>query len=305
MQYYWLLQYRMFNRQLRDFGIPPIVGYLLLLGGFVLLSWLVFQRIMYAPYAYALLALALLAPLHQSGRNRFLQNCFGPRRYRLLRLAENGLAALPFLLFLVYKTCYWQALALGCLAPALSWVRLGNGSLPAWPTPFRRQPFESIMGFRRNIGLLAACYAFAGIAVAVDNPNLGMAALLGLFIICMLFYQYTEPIFYVWVFALSPTQFLWHKTKRALWHTTLLCLPAALLLVIAFTGQCWALVGLFVLGLLYVATMISAKYAVFPHTMNLPQIVLLTLGLSLPPLLVVLLPYFYIQSLQKLKPVLS
>jgi hypothetical protein len=305
MRYYLLLQYKMLNRQLRDFGIQPLLGNLLLAGGFVLLSWLLFARLAHAPYLYMLLCLALLAPLHQSGRNRFLQGCYGRRGYRRLRLAENGLAAMPFIIFLVYKTHYWQALALGFLALAVSPLRLGNGALPVLPTPFGKQPFESIAGFRRNIGPLTGCYAIAIISVAVGNANLGIAALLGLFILCLLFYQHTEPVYYVWIFALSPHRFLWHKTQRALGHATLLCLPAAILLTIGFPGNVGLLAGVFGLGLLYMATVVAAKYAVFPDKMNLPQVVLLALGLSMPPLLLVLLPYFYTQSLKKLRPVLS
>jgi len=294
----------MLNRQFSDFGIHPLLGYLLIAAGFTVLSLLVFARLQYAPYAYTAMSMALLLPLQQGPRNQFLQSCFGKPSYQRLRITENLILSLPFAIFLIGKGFYWHGIVLLAICSLMSLFRFGFARTWVLPTPFYKQPFESITGFRRNLWLLLACYAVVGISAWVGNANLGLVSIMGLFITCMLFYQYNEPIYYAWIFTLSPAQFLWYKTKIALLHTTLICLPAAILLGLAFAGSWPLLAGIFVLGLLYVVTVQTAKYAVFPNSMNLPQVILLILGMTVPPLLLALLPHFYIQSQKRLQAVL-
>ena len=50
---------------------------------------------------------------------------------------------------------------------------------------------------------------------------------------------------------------------------------------------------------------VLAKYAAFPGVISLPQALLIAFGLWLPPLLLGIIPYFYSQSIKKLKEILE
>jgi hypothetical protein len=48
-----------------------------------------------------------------------------------------------------------------------------------------------------------------------------------------------------------------------------------------------------------------AKYSVFPEKLNIRFIIVFALTLLLPPLLLLIIPYLYIQSTKKLKEILQ
>ena len=85
---------------------PPFVGYLfvlLILLAFVGLSMSLFYRTTFAPYMYVLISLSLTSNLNEIKRNDFLKICFGNERYIKLRVFENLIIALPFVIFLIYE----------------------------------------------------------------------------------------------------------------------------------------------------------------------------------------------------------
>jgi hypothetical protein len=63
------------------------------------------------------------------------------------------------------------------------------------------------------------------------------------------------------------------------------------------------LAALFI-GFILIITVILAKYAAYPSEMNLPEGIVIALGLSFPPMLLIFAPYFYFKAIQKLKPYL-
>ena len=58
-------------------------------------------------------------------------------------------------------------------------------------------------------------------------------------------------------------------------------------------------------GYAALATIILAKYASYPDPMNIPQAILVALCIQVPPVILVVAPVFYLQSLKRLRPVLS
>jgi hypothetical protein len=52
-------------------------------------------------------------------------------------------------------------------------------------------------------------------------------------------------------------------------------------------------------------TIILAKYAAFPHQVNLPQFVILAVSVWFPPLLIAVIPFFYRQSVKRLNEILT
>jgi hypothetical protein len=63
--------------------------------------------------------------------------------------------------------------------------------------------------------------------------------------------------------------------------------------------------GFQVLGYCYLLTVILAKYSTFPRKINLPQGILLAMSLAMPLLLLIVVPFFYIESNRRLKEILE
>lgn len=293
------------KRKLRDAGMPPVLGYVLILAAFVGLSYYLFSKSQYAQYIYPLLALTLLSPLAETRRCEFLKTIFGDAQYRQLRIIENLLIALPFVLFLLYKQAFLMA---GVLPVATSLLALNTYSSSVQytiPTPFGRKPFEFAVGFRGTFFLYIIAYGLAGVAAAVGNFNLGIFALLMVFAITLSYYGTPEDEYYVWQHSYSPKAFLFMKYKTAVQYATLLSVPALAILCIAFYTNIHYILLFQLLGYAYIACMIAAKYSAYPNEMNVPQAVLLAIGFCFPPALLIVFPYFLSRALQRLQPILK
>jgi hypothetical protein len=85
----------------------------------------------------------------------------------------------------------------------------------------------------------------------------------------------------------------------------LICIPFAIVVLFFFKDQTGYLALVCGLGMIYLITTVLGKYAFFPAPMNLPQGLLMAFSFWFPPLLLFLIPYFYLLSVKKLKPVLE
>jgi len=290
----------MLNRRFKDAGLEPWLAYLALALGFSGFSLYLFYKTDLAAPVYVLIALALLGGFSETRRNDFLNTCFGDQKLKKIRVAENLLAVLPFVAFLGYKQELLSALALisGCILLAL--VNFRTTLNVTIPTPFYKKPFEFTVGFRNTFYLIIAAYALTGIAVSVGNFNLGIFAMLLLFVISMSYYGRPENEYYVWIHSHSARQFLLEKIKTALLYASGLALPIALVLGLVFPQNLNAILLCFLLGWSFLVFIIVGKYAAYPDEMNIPQGVLLALCIGFPPLLIVLIPYLFRQSENRL-----
>jgi hypothetical protein len=95
--------------------------------------------------------------------------------------------------------------------------------------------------------------------------------------------------------------FLKNKLLNASKNATLLTAPILITLLTFYTAELALIVVFYLVGLLFLWTIILAKYAAYPAEMNLPEGVVIALSLYFPPLLLAVIPYFYIKSINKLK----
>lgn len=295
----------MTNRRLREFGLAPVVAYPLALLLFVGLSFYIFYKTPYAAYIYPVLALSIVGSLSKKERNVFLQYCFPKQAYRRLRIIENVLVSLPFVLFLLFKMAFLEALGLIVLSVLLSFTKAGVGSSRKLPTPFYRYPFEFTVGFRKAFLFLALVYFVAVMGFWVDNFNLSIFALILVFTTAITFYTVPEASFYVWIFAQGPGFFLRQKIWVALAYVNLLALPIALTVLLIYPAYWWVVFLALLIGSLFLITVILAKYADFPKEIGLPAVIFLTFAIPLPPILLLLIPYFYKKAIQRLNPILA
>jgi hypothetical protein len=282
---YFQLQFTMTNRKFTEFGVHPALGYLLVVAGFGLFIAYVFSRTVYAPYVVVLAAASVLLGRMDKNRSEFLTMLYGDQQSRRVQLLENLLLALPFAVVLVGSRSLVEAVTV-------------------LPTPFAKIPFEFPMGFRKTFLAFPALYTLAGIAIVADNPYLGGFAVLLVYVVCLTYYALPEPVYWVWMHSLSPGAFLQRKLKTASVYATLLAMPPLLLLGAIYPQQAGALLLFALAGLAFLWTIVLAKYAVYPGEMNVAQSILIALSISFPPLLLALIPFFYVKSIHNLKHIL-
>lgn len=300
MKYYFNLQYQIFIRRLKSLGIPPWVFLLFSVPFFIGLSEWIFYKTDLAPYIYSTISLFALFSLVQKSRLSFLKLIFNPSDYAMTRMIETMVAGLPFILFLIYKTEYW--FAGGVFIASLLTIFYNGASLfvKAIPTPFGKHPFEFSIGFRRYLLFIAISYFLIVMGIKVNNFELSLFAIGVQAFLTVFFYNWIEPPYYVSIHSMDPVGFLKYKLVIAFRQMGMLFLLPLALMILFFPSHWWITILLMTIGQLYLATMIAAKYTVYPSEVNLIQAILLGLALFFPPLLVILLPYYLAKATKNL-----
>lgn len=305
MVYYFILQWRMLNRLLKNWGLNVFLAYPLMLSSFILISKYLFLKSGYAEYVYVLIPVFLITGTAERSKKEFLRVCFSTAEYLGIRVLENVILALPFILYLLYVGKFLVAGILLLFSVGLSLLNFGSRSSFVIPTPFSKFPFEFLVGFRRTFWFLLMAYILGIIALLVGNVYLGLFSLLLVILNCFFYYTTPEREFYVWISCLMPQSFIWGKAKVAITYTTVLCLPLAALLAAGFPDQMMLIAGLQLLGYVYVILALLSKYANYPNEIIFPEMLGLMISMILPPLLLITLPYFYLRSQRKLKEILA
>jgi len=300
MKSYFLLQHKMAARRLDELGIPPVVGYVLGAGSFILVSEYLFYRTEFAKYVVILAALSLLAKTSETNRTEFLKTVFDRNKFRNIRIAENGLICLPFCVLLLYHRALPEAILLLTGGVFLSGFTLKSNRSHALPTPFYHRPFEFPVGFRNTVYLLPLPYVLTAIGLSVDNLNLGMFAMLLVFLIALTYYAKPENQYFVWTYSTTPAGFIFEKLKTATLYAALLAAPIVVSLILFYPQQTGIILLLGLAGLAFLWTMVLAKYAAYPNELNLPEGILMAFCIYFPPFLLVLIPFFYSKSIKKL-----
>ena len=298
---YFQLQFKLLNRRFKELGFEPWFAYLLILLTLLTAVHQSFERYSFAPYVFVALCMLLQVNLGNQKRIDFLKTIFTTRKFRRIRLLENALLALPFMIeFIVYQK--WIALAiLGLTTILLALINVKISHQKTLPTPFSKRPFEFSVGFRSAFLLLIACYILMGIGLYVDNFNLGMFSILALFVVCMGFYTQPEEEFYVWIHHHSTSTFLFSKVKTALLNVSLLSAPLVLILL-GFYPMNGGYIALFVLIMfVFMIAVVLAKYAAYPNEIQLIQVFFLGISIPAPFLLLLFIPLFYNQATNRLK----
>lgn len=305
IKHYFTLQLTMLRRQLTDFGINPILGCIIIVIGFLGFSVFLFNKSEYAKYLYILVSLSLMFNYSKIDRNDFLKFIFSEVNYFKIRVLENLLVATPFIIFLCFKKEIYSMFLLIILSIFITLFNSKRSFTLVLPTPFYRRPFEFIAGFRNSIIAIFFAYFITAMAIIYQNLNLGIFSLLFIFLVCLSFYNEPENVFYVWIHKLKVNGFLFDKIKTAIIFSSLITMPVVIGLLVFFKTNLLLILGVQLLGYGYLLTVILAKYSTFPQKMNLPQALLLALSITMPPILLGLVPFFYLQSQKKLKEILE
>lgn len=305
MKDYFLLQKVIVERFLKGWGLAPWLVYVLVPVLFVAVSLLLIERTGYAAYIIAASSLTAYNWFSGRKRNDFLQLNFGKATFRQIRLLENGLVTLPFLLLFLSKG-FWALALVQLLVGGAMTLRSGGGlSSFALPTPFSRHPFEFALGFRQFWWLLLIAVFLMVMGIRAENFELSAFAWFITVFGAMAFYQRPEPGFYVWVHSLTGKQLLNRKLLLGCSHLILLGLPFVVALLIFFPGQWLLIAGGQLLALLYLSLIITVKYTAYPDEVDIVKGFIIGAGVVLPPLLLFLIPYYYQQAVRRLGIVLA
>ena len=303
MKEYFKLQSTMTKRKLSD-GSRPIVGYLLallMLLIFIGLSiLLLYSGITFAPYIYMLVSLFFTSKLSEIKRNDFLKSCFGSKQYKKVRMLENLIVALPFVIFLICKQQFYSAIILVAITILMALLNFKATYNITIPTPFFKKPFEFTTGFRNTFFMFFIAYGLAIIAVTVDNFNLGVFSLALVFLTILSYYLKPENEYFVWSYSLTSPKFLIEKIRIAFLFSLYLCSPVLVLLSIFYIEHIGILLFCVLLGYSYLAAIILAKYSAYPDEMDFVQAIIMTVCLMFPPMLIVVIPFFANKSVTKL-----
>ena len=305
MKYYFALQFKVLCRHIKANGINPLFAFSFLLIAFIFFSLSWFKQSAYAVYLYAFLPLTFLPTLGSQKRNEFLQITFSQKGLRQLRMSENVLIVLPFVIILIFEHQLILPAALLILASLLSLVTFKSRKVSTVPTPFRRFPFEFPSGFRKTFIGIIISYGLLIIGLSIGNFNLAVVAMAFLFLIVVSYYTMPENEFYIWVFSKSPKLFLLSKIRIALIYSFFLTTPAAILLLVFYPSHFLLIPGILGSGLLLVIISLLGKYAMFPSEVNLTQIICVIFSILFPPIMIILIPILYYISMNRLKPILE
>ena len=135
--------------------------------------------------------------------------------------------------------------------------------------------------------------------------NLGIFALLLVFLVALTYYTKAEDAFFVWSYSSTPRQFLFGKLRTATWQAGLLAAPVVVGLLVFFSNEWGFILTFLIIGYGFLWTMVLAKYAAYPREMNVPEGILFTLAIYFPPLLLALMPFFYYKSVKRLNTLLA
>ena len=304
MKFYFELQYLRFYRWTKSLGFHPIFMAILGLFAFLGLSKLLFYKTEFANWIYVGVAIIAVAQLSSSFRNEQLKLIFSTRKLRTIRLIENVAVSFPFIAYILYEKELMLGLSIFPIAIALVFLTAKRIIHTTIPTPFRKFPFEFIVGFRQYFWLFIIAYFLVFKGIQVDNFYLSVFGHGMIFLIAMLFYQKPESYYFVWIHKAQPTQFLLDKFKVSSICISMLSVVTLIALLVIYPFKWMILLAVHILGYIILGSIIVAKYSSYPNQMNVPQALFYALSLSFPPLLLVAIWVFYRKSIRRLEPIL-
>ena len=294
-----------FERASLEFGLSPLVSYLLATILFIALSILWLSKGNLSQWSYAIPAILILFVMAHPDRLRFYKQIYSERAFDYIRRIENLILVSPFLLVLLLYGYYLVAVILFLIILLISENGRGRWTTITLPTPFYKYPFEFASGFRYSWILIIGSYSLFIISYCVNNEALGIVTLISLSLSSTLYYQYPEKEFFIWIHSHDSKSFIIQKIKIGLGYTFLIVFPMFFMVLFTWPSfALWTILGV-VSALMFVATTIVAKYVIYPHLFNLPLVLLLSLGLIVPPLLLFIFPYLMNRAIKKMKPILS
>lgn len=304
MKSYFLLRFKIYNRTLKALGMPPFIGYLLVLFAFYLGSNALFEKTTYALPFYFGLFLFSISKLFSRKEIDFLKICFGKTKTIQIRAITYFIVAIPFILFLLYKKNGIGIIGIFIMSQLFSLITIKKWQLKSLPTPFYQHPFEFSVGFRKTYYFIPIFFFILYKGIEVGNFNILLAAIIALFVGIGSFYGTPETSYYVWNFNKNPHDFLFYKIRIAFRYSFYFILPISCVYLYVAPEHWETYLYFIMLCYLFLGAIIISKYAAYPNKIAIPQAILFGFCIYFPILLIAYIPYYYKQATKQLNDLL-
>jgi len=305
INFYLKLQYRRIGRALKDNGIYPWLIIPISIALFIFLTIRLLDDFAFGEYIYLFIGLSLSFPLTRPQRLEFIKQISSNRKFYIIRIVEQVLMLLPFIIGLLVYRWYVMALVLFMCGVILCFGKM-NYQLPfSIPTPFGRTPFEFPAGFRKTLPLIILSYALIPIGLNVGNFNLALASVAAMGFIVGGFHSSPEPRFYVWIFKSSPAQFINKKIYTILKYVAFLVIPITAVLLFYDISEYLKIILISIAAMGFAIMCMLSKYISYPQEINIVQGLAMGGSILFPPIMLAIIPWFYFKALQRLQTVLK
>jgi hypothetical protein len=266
-------------------------------------SYFLAQRTPLAGWGILIALFIVLLPLTSKERYDHLRLIFKSKEVFKVRLIENALLSLPFMISLVWVD--WMA-AVGAIIVVFGLTVKPLGRLIPYsiPTPFNRIPVAFPSGFRRLLIVHLLSWVICVFAITIDNYNMGLFSIILNWLLIYAYYGKIEPLEYVWMNSSTPKNLIVNRMREGLLGALMLILPFVICFIILDPSQWYLPVAILFLGVLNLWNVILSMLGDFPEETTIPNGIIVALSLMLPPLLLVSLFYFYAKAKNNLKTIL-
>lgn len=304
LTYYFKLRWTLFLRKLSGHGIKPIVAGIAIVALIILAAVYLPERTENAGEIVVGISLYFISMNMNRDRNRFLQFQFGKIQSMIVNALEALFIASPGIFI---NLLYGEFLLSALLLIAAILIGISNFSIPqpsSLPTPYRKTPFEFIVGFRTAFWTYLLVIAAMAVGYFSENANLSFFSLIIISLLHIGFYQKPEAPQWVIIFKQNASGFLWLKCKQALVNHNLTLLPFVIIQYLLFSESLPWILMLFALSNIYLMTTIFLKYSSYPSEVQITDGVIFAISLVVPPLLFLTIPVLLNKSKKHLNPYL-
>lgn len=287
------------------FGLHPYLSILCIVIFFLVGTAMVFQRIIFPEIIYSGICFFVVLLFSEKRRNNFLKHIFPKERFTKIRIFENVVTSLPFCVGIVIMGNYLYTILPLIISFGLSYYNQGGRLSTVIPTPFGKNPFEFIVGFRKWVALYLCLFLVFAISLYVGNYKLGLFCLSLTLLLCLDFYSKYEKQYFLWIHNMDSRAFIHEKIRVALKHAVIISLPFYTLLICFYVDCFLSTIGVLLVLLFYIIFIVLFKYSAYPMGPHLKNILILVCSILFPVLMVFLFPYFYNKSIVNVKLYLS
>ena len=293
MKYYFELQRIRLERFIRAFGLPPWAAVILSLILLAVITFILFIKTSFAALLLGFFGLSFCFALSEKYRNYFLLQTYHNKEYRLIRIIENGLVIIPFIIAMLVLGGFLEAFITLLIAVVFSFIKFRGFQGKAKQTIFSKNPFEYTVGVRQWGLLFIGSYILTAIAIYVGNFELGLFSLALIPITSLSFYSKPENYYFVWNYNSGTKEFLIDKIKVAMKYNLWIIFPILISLLIFDPIKAPWLLAVFLVGNLMLIAMILGKYTAYPQEVSVAQGILMGICFIVFPLLIILIPFLW------------
>lgn len=259
---YILLRLKQFARFYAFSGIHPLLGIPATSVVFAFVSALLYQKLPYAQWVYCAMTIAAVTELQHTATNSFLKQVHTRINFFKIKLPENLLLLIPFLLVMVYYKSWWAMIAAIAFVLPYSYynTKLPKPRVRQLPTPYAGYAYEANFGFRAMFPAYLIYVALLIVGCVVQNVYVLMVPFFILLFCITVPYTEPEQPMYVWMHRMSAVSYMKNKWVTLFKNYIITFMPYLLLGVIFYTAQ-WPLLLLsFAIGLIAVSGSMIIKY---------------------------------------------